>query len=192
MDITDIVYNSCQTNSFDRYHRLNEEQILPKIFNKICYIYGQIKPKKIFFLTVDGVTPRIKMNQERSKQFQSAKESLIKREPLADVVLPGTAFMAKLTAQLRYLVAKKISEDIEWHDVEVIVSGPDVPGESKHKIAEYIRLCKSQADYDPNTKHCMYGIRDDLLLVSLATHEPNFALVCEQDDTQNANERKKR
>ncbi|KAG0742496.1 hypothetical protein G6F16_010443 [Rhizopus arrhizus] len=131
------------------------------------------------------------MNQERSKQFQSAKESLIKREPLADVVLPGTAFMARLTAQLRYLVAKKMSEDIEWRDVEVIVSGPDVPGESMHKIGEYIRLCKSQVDYDPNTKHCLYGVRDDLLLVSLATHEPHFTLVCEQDDTQNASERKK-
>lgn len=82
--------------------------------------------------------------------------------------------MARLSKHLQYFVNKKISEDAEWRGVEIILSGhdvrplrpdpalpdacplltlalncvflPQVPGEGEHKIQEYIRLSKAQAD----------------------------------------------
>ena len=66
------------------------------------------------------------------------------------VRLVGTEFMARLSEQLRYFVNKKISEDANWRDVTVVLSGHDVPGEGEHKIMEYIRLSRAQPDYDPN------------------------------------------
>jgi 5'-3' exoribonuclease 1 len=60
--------------------------------------------------------------------------------------------MARLSKQLQYYVNKKISEDRNWRDVQVILSGHDVPGEGEHKIMEYIRLCKAQKGYEPNTR----------------------------------------
>jgi 5'-3' exoribonuclease 1 len=92
----------------------------------------------------------------------------------------GTVFMAKLSEQLRYFVNKKITEDANWRDVRVVLSGHDVPGEGEHKIIEYIRLSKAQPGYDPNTRHCFYGLDADLMMLSLLSHDPHFALLREE------------
>jgi 5'-3' exoribonuclease 1 len=44
--------------------------------------------------------------------------------------------MARLQEQLKYFINKKISEDAAWKEVQVILSGHDVPGEGEHKIME--------------------------------------------------------
>src|SRR5438270_3402613 len=88
--------------------------------------------------------------------------------------------MAKLTQQLKYFINKKVSEDVDWQGVEIVLSGHEVPGEGEHKIMEYLRLAKSQPDYDPNVRHCLYGLDADLIMLGLLSHEPHFALLREE------------
>jgi 5'-3' exoribonuclease 1 len=88
--------------------------------------------------------------------------------------------MVKLSAQLRYFVNKKITEDANWRGVQVVLSGHEVPGEGEHKIMEYIRLSRAQPDYNPNVRHCLYGLDADLIMLGLLSHDPHFCLLREE------------
>ncbi|ETW83387.1 hypothetical protein HETIRDRAFT_444676 [Heterobasidion irregulare TC 32-1] len=179
LDFNGIIHSCSHPNDDDAHFRLSEEQIFTSIFAYVDHLFGKIKPKKLFFMAVDGVAPRAKMNQQRSRRFRTAKEAkevrekaLSKGEKLPDekafdsnCITPGTMFMAKLSEQLRYFVNKKISEDSNWRDIQVVLSGHEVPGEGEHKIMEYIRLSKAQPEYNPNVRHCLYGLDADLIML---------------------------
>ena len=66
--------------------------------------------------------------------------------------------MDRLQQQLKYFVASKISTDTLWQGVKVILSGHETPGEGEHKIMDFIRYERSSPDYDPDTRHCLYGL----------------------------------
>jgi len=164
------------------------------IFNYIEHLFGKIKPKQLFFMAIDGVAPRAKMNQQRARRFrtaldaENAREKAIKEgvempkeDPFdSNCITPGTEFMAKLTKQLKYFINKKVSEDLDWQGVEIVLSGHEVPGEGEHKIMEYIRQAKSQPGYDPNRRHCLYGLDADLIMLGLLSHDPHFSLLREE------------
>ncbi|GAK62964.1 5'-3' exoribonuclease [Moesziomyces antarcticus] len=194
LDMNGIIHNCSHPNDNDASFRITETQIFLAVFAYIEHLFHKIKPKKVFFLAVDGVAPRAKMNQQRSRRFRTAKEAKEIKEKAerrgeilpdeeafdSNCITPGTPFMAKLSQQLEYFIAKKITEDADWRNVQVILSGHDVPGEGEHKIMEYIRLCKAQPGYNPNVRHCLYGLDADLIMLGLLSHDPHFCLLREE------------
>ena len=194
LDMNGVIHNCSHANNDSATYRITEEAIFMAIFAYIEHLFAKIKPKKVFFMAVDGVAPRAKMNQQRSRRFRTAKEAkdardaaLAKGEVMPDeppfdsnCITPGTPFMTRLSAQLKYFIAKKVSEDADWRGIQVILSGHEVPGEGEHKIMEYIRLAKAQPTYNANVRHCLYGLDADLIMLGLLSHDPHFCLLREE------------
>jgi 5'-3' exoribonuclease 1 len=167
--------DNCETN-------VTEEEIFRNIFHYIDFLFRMIKPKKVFFMAVDGVAPRAKMNQQRARRFRAGRDRVKKLKTIAEKtgqtlkeiiahhfdtngITPGTTFMANLDEQLKYFINIKLTTDPLWKDVDIHLSGHLTPGEGEHKIMEFIRYTRSQPGYDINTRHCLYGLDADLVCV---------------------------
>lgn len=195
LDMNGILHNATHGNEgISRV--LSEKEVMLKMISYIDMIVKIVKPKEVLYMAIDGVAPRAKMNQQRSRRFRAAKELAEAREKArkngeeineedvfdSNCITPGTEFMAKVSKHLKYFIRKKLEEDPVWQRLRVVFSGHEVPGEGEHKIMDFIRAEKSQPCYDPNTRHCMAGLDADLIMLSLASHEPHFSLLREHID----------
>lgn len=175
------------------------------IFVYVDKLMNIVRPRKLLYMAVDGVAPRAKMNQQRSRRFragqeaeklQEEKENLRnhwreqgKVDPRIDqyiennfdsnVITPGTPFMYDLSVALQYYIYERMNSSPLWEGLVVIFSDANMPGEGEHKILEYVRLQRAHEGYDPNTKHCLYGADADLIMLGLSTHDPYFYVIRE-------------
>lgn len=194
LDMNGIIHNCSHPNDGDVHFRISENDMFEDIFNYISTLFDIIKPREYFFLAVDGVAPRAKMNQQRGRRFRSAKEAFDREEAAmkkgdilpteerfdSNCITPGTEFMVKLNETLKQFIQMKLATDPEWKRVKVILSGHETPGEGEHKVMDFIRYTRSQPGYNPETRHCLYGLDTDLIMLGLSSHEPNFMLLREE------------
>ncbi|XP_001849256.2 5'-3' exoribonuclease 1 [Culex quinquefasciatus] len=194
LDMNGIIHNCSHPNDSDVFFRITEEQIFSDIFHYLEFLFRMIRPQKLFFIAVDGVAPRAKMNQQRGRRFRSAREAqeqVEQAEKKGDVlplearfdsncITPGTSFMVRLQRALEHFIKVKVSTNPLWKHCKVVLSGHETPGEGEHKIMEYIRHAKASPGFDSNTRHCLYGLDADLIMLGLCTHERHFSLLREE------------
>jgi len=180
-----------------------------EMYENVCLAVDRLvrvnRPRRLLYLAIDGVAPRAKMNQQRSRRFRSAQETregaeteeAIRQKLMAEgqsvptmakkawdsnVITPGTPFMLRLAEYVRFYIRRRISQDKNWKNLKVIFSDASISGEGEHKIMSHIRLQRTQPGYNPNVVHVLHGLDADLIMLALATHEAHFYISRERVD----------
>ncbi|CAG8458405.1 9126_t:CDS:10, partial [Racocetra fulgida] len=123
LDMNGIIHPCCHPEGKPAPE--TEDDMMIEIFKYTERIISIVRPRKVLYLAIDGVAPRAKMNQQRSRRFRTAQEDRIKNEERAK----------------------------EIENLKVILSDASVPGEGEHKIMDFIRGQRSSPYHDPNTRH---------------------------------------
>jgi len=177
----------------DRPAPTSELEMYHNVTIYVDRLFAAVRPRKLLYLAIDGVAPRAKMNQQRSRRFRAAQDAaernaimkdikgelgldeedidpseadLLGKEWDSNVITPGTPFMHRLSDYLRWYVAERINNGgPAWRNVAVILSDASEPGEGEHKIMSFIRQQRTQPGYNPNIRHVLHGLDADLIMV---------------------------
>ena len=183
----------------------SEAEIFSNIEKYVLRLFNIVRPKRVLYMAIDGPAPRAKMNQQRMRRFRAAKDSaynrwvklwkahdegdqdtynlLVQKDYQethdSNVITPGTPFFQRLSEHLKGFIKRMQETDPLWKQIYVILSDASVPGEGEHKIMDFVRAQRLEPNYDPNTRHVIYGLDADLIFLGLASHEPYFTIMRE-------------
>lgn len=123
-----------------------EEDIFYNVFLYVDRMVHLIKPRKLLMISADGVAPRAKMNQQRTRRFKKTKMNQSDIDQMtrmglnyqdmfnSDKISAGTEFMQNLSKAFKEFIEDKIKNDFLWGDLKVVFTGSEVPGEGEHKV----------------------------------------------------------
>ena len=153
---------------------------------RICH------PQLEVFIAIDGVPPRAKMVQQRSRRYISAQQSLldeddvvlVNRKKLFDsaCVTPGTTFM-KMLAEKINASAEELKTKIGVKELNV--SDSTQPGEGEHKIFSRIRSLNKGQQVSESV--IIYGADADLFMLSMLCPVRTVYVVREDNNNHNNN-----
>lgn len=154
-----------------------ERLMIKRILNYIDYLVAVVNPKTVY-ISVDGVAPMAKMNQQRQRRFKSINDNLIRNSikdkykvPYSKIwdntcITPGTEFMEKLHEAIVIHLNKKRKR-------EYIYSSYHTPGEGEHKILQHIKR------EGRDKVNIVYGLDADLIFLTLVSRCDNIYLLRE-------------
>lgn len=105
------------------------EDIFYDVFKYVDQLVHLMRPNKVLMLAADGVAPRAKLNQQRTRRFkknnldQGQLEMLNKEGKTvtdlfnSDCISAGTDFMTGLSEAFDLFISTKLSSDPLWKNV---------------------------------------------------------------------------
>ncbi|CXI46417.1 exonuclease, putative [Plasmodium berghei] len=178
IDMNGVIHHCTHANK-DALPIHDEHELFSNILHYLKNLFYLVKPQKLVYIGVDGVSPKAKMNQQRKRRFLSLfkinDNSKITNLFNPNCITTGTDFMYKINLSLNKWF--KILKKKKVFNFDIIYSGSDVPGEGEHKILKFIREnCKNDSNFK-NWNHCIYGLDADLIMLSLVTHLNNIFIL---------------
>ena len=178
------------------------EDIEKAIFAETCRVIEAIVfvvvPKKHVYIIFDGAPPLGKQDQQRQRRWTTAQtRSENTDNPLSVhwdscAISPGTQFMDRLQAYMRWWVRSKMMETGSgknyWQKLTVIIDGSNVAGEGEHKIMTLLRGGLTEGDDNDNDgAHIIHGADTDMIMLTSITILPNLYWWREGDDGHASN-----
>ena len=173
LDSNSIIYDCLREidTTFKNYKNKEEfeEQLIQNVCLQITKLYRDVKPKKMLYISFDGVAPIAKLEQQRNRRFKSYMEDKLDKDINPDYMIkwnksaitPGTKFMKNLTSKINIYFNKLQKRNLKH--INIIVSSSDEVGEGEHKIFSYIR----NNNILNEDKLLVYGLDADLIMLAL-------------------------
>jgi 5'-3' exonuclease len=158
-----------------------EEKMTKRIFCYINYLVGYVNPEEVF-ISIDGVAPLAKINQQRKRRYRSIDDNKIKDAIRLKhgkkigsswsniVITPGTEFMEKLHLQM----LKYMKQQAKENKIKYTYSSYHTAGEGEHKILTDIKKYR-ETDYP----FVIYGLDADLFFLAMASRKREMYLLRE-------------
>lgn len=178
---------------YTAYHKNKVKDTSSLILNTIGYLDSLVSilsNLETVYIALDGVPPRTKIEQQRSRRFHSMdeKKSINKlNEQYAtpeektdntgvntNIITPGSTFMYELCLKIK----EHIRTSELYKNKKVIFSGVDTPSEGEHKILQYIK----HEDWTEDDQIIIYGLDADLIMLAIASHVNNIYLLREKTE----------
>jgi 5'-3' exonuclease len=138
-----------------------KDELFNMIYERIEYYVDKFEPEKLI-LAFDGPAPVAKIQQQRTRRFQTEDENLNDNRWSSTHFSPGTQLMEDLSKFLKErlsYIARQLSPKFK-NVIEIVYSSHRVPGEGEHKIMNIIRKEKGP--------HLIIGNDADLILLSMS------------------------
>ena len=161
-----------------------EEDMINNIINYFDFLIDNVSPTDIVYISVDGVAPMAKIQQQRKRRYkapieENLRNNIKQKHGITDtitwsniVITPGTVFMEKLHNR----IIKYINEKKNIKKLKYIYSSYHVPGEGEHKILSHIKKSIESDDI-----YVIYGLDADLIFLSFASQKNNIYLYRENN-----------
>jgi len=106
--------------------------MLERIWAYVCRLVSIARPRRLVYLAIDGVAPRAKMNQQRSRRFRAAREAEQKAEVHAKLKQEWLARGLKLPPKLK-------GSQEEWDSNVITVRLTDMAAHADEEAAMQTR-----------------------------------------------------
>lgn len=103
LDMNGILHNCSHAND-DEISAKTDKDVLLAVFYYIDRIVHIVKPQQLLYMAIDGVAPRAKLNQQRSRRFRSAKVRVSSM-----FILTQHLFLSYVPTNVFYLINFKIN-----------------------------------------------------------------------------------
>lgn len=163
-------YQSDPTYITNLEHKIYDE--IGSYLDKLINIVG---PSNMVYMAIDGVAPRAKMEQQRTRRYRAIKikelenkvynkYDITKHSFDTNCITPGTIFLYKLSQFL-----KRYIQNCETN-ITYILDDSGNKGEGEHKILQHIK------NHTCSEINSIYGLDADLIMLSLCSESKIYLL----------------
>lgn len=142
-----------------------EIELITQIGTSILDIIKQVRPRDFVMLSVDGMVPVSKIQQQKRRREKTARNRDVLEKFDRNSITPGTRFMFELSNYLTRFVMQNQKE----FPPHVVYSSHLVTGEGEQKIMEYYRTNTYKQG-----NHIVYGLDADLIMLCLLSPVTNI------------------